>query len=97
MPTNERPPWLRKRQPRIDPSSRRVETNQSELYTQLRTELETLRQRLAETEAKLATLEKAYDRRERLIRACSMCGRVSTRPGPNADCPYCKTGRLHQV
>ncbi|WP_435157244.1 hypothetical protein [Haladaptatus sp. DFWS20] len=97
MPTNERPPWLRKRQPRIDPSNHRTEDERSERYSHLRAELETLRRRLAETEAKLASLEKACERRERLVRACTMCGRVSTRPGLDADCPYCKSGRLRRV
>ncbi|WP_049972207.1 hypothetical protein [Haladaptatus cibarius] len=96
MPSDEQP-WLRKRRPRIDPPSHRTDHDQSSQYAQLQTELETLRQRLAETEARLASLEAECERRERLVRACSMCGRVSTRPGPGAVCPHCEHGTLHRV
>ncbi len=95
MPTDERA--VEKRKPRIDPPSQRVESEGSNLNAQLRAELDSVRQQLAEVEARLASLERTYERRERRVRACSMCGRVTTQPGPDADCPYCKTGKLDRV
>ncbi|MFB9807945.1 hypothetical protein ACFFQF_26355 [Haladaptatus pallidirubidus] len=96
MPSDEQP-WLQKRRPRIDPPSHRTEHERSKQYAQLQAELETLRQRLAETEARLKSLEMECERRERLVRSCSICGRVSTHRGPGALCPYCDHGTLHRV
>ncbi|WP_458186739.1 hypothetical protein [Haladaptatus sp. NG-WS-4] len=97
MPTNRRGRLSKSRQPRIDPPRERVERNRMQAFVQLRAELDTLRQHIAEAEARLAALEDECRRREKRIRACSMCGRLSTRPGPDAECPYCKNGRLKPV
>ncbi|WP_458209499.1 hypothetical protein [Haladaptatus sp. NG-SE-30] len=85
------------RHPRIDPPKHRVDQNQLRAFVHLRSELDRLRQHIAEAEARLESLEAECRRRERAIRACSMCGRVSTRPGVDAECPYCKNGRLKRV
>ncbi|WP_227376874.1 hypothetical protein [Haladaptatus halobius] len=97
MPTNERGRVSRNRQQRIDPRRRRTDRNQLRTVEELCAELDSLRRHLTETEARLVTIERECRRRERLVRACSMCGRVSTRPGPDVECPYCENGHLHKI
>ncbi|WP_227357039.1 hypothetical protein [Haladaptatus salinisoli] len=97
MPTNERGRASPNRHPRIAPPRRRIDRNRLRTVAELRAELDSLRRHLAETEVRLASLERECRRRERLVRACSMCGRVSTRPGPDAECPHCEDGRLRRI
>ncbi|WP_423746161.1 hypothetical protein V5735_18070 (plasmid) [Haladaptatus sp. SPP-AMP-3] len=87
----------RPRRPRIDPADSRRGITEREMVDQLRAEIESLRRRLAEAEEQVEALEAERERRERVVRACSMCGRVCTRPGPGARCPYCKNGQLERI
>ncbi|MGA9401132.1 hypothetical protein [Haladaptatus sp.] len=84
------------RRPRIEASDPQHETEQR-LYERLHAEIASLHRRLAETQRRVATLEAERERWQRVLRACSMCGRVSTRPEPDDRCPYCQTGRLHRL
>ncbi|MFH5797091.1 hypothetical protein [Haladaptatus sp. CMAA 1911] len=94
--TDKHDRW-RSRRPRIDATDSRREHARRRLFDQLHAEIESLQRRLEEAEERIELLEARHERRERRIRSCSMCGRVATRSGPDARCPYCETGELERV